>query len=180
MKNNYEATISMFSDMEVMRLRHLTATMRTMYWNGVGNAWDVVGGIGDIALTGTAIWKTVKGIKDLYKAGKLASTFWDAFKVARTAGKGISAIIKGVQAGSIAVGTASGGVPGLVIAALWIVVDILLDELFEWLSNKNVCVLLPLWWQGYPFVSGVKDGDNILLAGNSDGVEEGDTNVEDN
>lgn len=180
MKNNYEATISMFSDMEVMRLRHLTATMRTMYWNGVGNAWDVVGGIGDIALTGTAIWKTVKGIKDLYKAGKLASTFWDAFKVARTAGKGISAIIKGVQAGSIAVGTASGGLPGLIIAALWVVVDILLDELFEWLSNKNVCVLLPLWWQGYPFVSGVKDGDNILLAGNSDGVEEGDTNVEDN
>ena len=42
-------------------------------------------------------------------------------------------------------------------------IDALLDEFFEWFSNKNVCTLLPLWWENYPFVSGVKDGEKILI-----------------
>ena len=44
-----------------------------------------------------------------------------------------------------------------------IVIDAILSEMFEWFSNKNVCTLLPLWWEEYPFVSGVKDGEKILL-----------------
>ena len=39
----------------------------------------------------------------------------------------------------------------------------LIDDLFEWFSNKNVVALLPMWWEGYPFVAGVKDGTKILL-----------------
>ena len=52
-------------------------------------------------------------------------------------------------------------------------IDRLLDNIFEWFSNKNVCVLLPLWWENYPFVSGVKDGEKILLVqSNSTGTPE--------
>ena len=43
----------------------------------------------------------------------------------------------------------------------------LIDDLFEWFSNKNVVALLPMWWEGYPFVAGVKDGTKILLCDNN-------------
>ena len=49
------------------------------------------------------------------------------------------------------------------------------DEFFEWLSNKNVCILLPLWWENYPFVTGVKDGEKILLMQNNSSATEENT-----
>ena len=107
-----------------------------------------------------------------YKATKAAVL---TAKTAITFGKSFRATLTAIKAGSIAAGTATTGIGGLVMMAVWIIVDVLLGEIFEWLSNRNVCTLLPLWWENYPFVAGVKDGEKILLtSSNAVGTDEND------
>ena len=84
---------------------------------------------------------------------------------------------------------------GLSLAFTFVVsvsVDLALSAVTTWLENRNVCTLLPLWWEGKPFIAGVKDGEKILLIGDEnsgsgentgeDGVETDadETSVEDN
>ena len=78
-------------------------------------------------------------------------------------------IVKGFKAALTAVEVAGGAAApetlgvSLVATVICFMIDAVLDEFFEWFSNKNVCTLLPLWWENYPFVSGVKDGEKILI-----------------
>ena len=156
MRNNFEKNFALLLDTQ--------KNVKNIYKNQKN--LEIAGDISNIAAkTGSTIF-TIKTIKNLTKAKgavKIASSFVDAFKVAKGAATGIRATYTAVKAGTIAAGTTAGGIPGLVAAALFTVADVALSRLFEWLENKNVCALMPLWWEGYPFVSGTKDGEKILL-----------------
>ena len=170
LRNNYEKNIAVVADMELMRDELATAVRKQMAYNTADDIRLLVGDIGSILLVANAgknLYKFSTTLYDMIKTGKAVKTFVSSFNKVMKAGKGIKTTLAAIKAGTIATGSAAGGVPGLVIAVVWIVVDILLDELFEWLSNKNVCTLLPLWWDGYPFVAGTKDGEKILLVDNN-------------
>ena len=54
-----------------------------------------------------------------------------------------------------------------------ILTEQVLGSVFDYLKNRNVVVLLPMWWEADPFISGVKDGEKILLIGDENsGAEE--------
>lgn len=188
-RNNYEKHLSVIADMELMQNSLISTANSYAVRNAAHGIISTGSTIASIGLTGLGIYKTfafTKNLYNMYKAGQIAETFLNGYQTARKTYQGFNAVYKGIKgfkgisntlsaikAGSIATGTAAGGLPGLIIAAIWIVVDILLQEVFEWISNKNVCVLLPLWWEGYPFVSGVKDGEKILLVdSNATGTDE--------
>ena len=109
-----------------------------------------------------SVAKVLKTTKDFVELGKTA---YNAFKAAKTG----TNIIKGFKASLLAIETAGGAAApetlgvSLVATVICFMIDALLDNFFEWFSNKNVCVLLPLWWENYPFVAGVKDGEKILI-----------------
>jgi cell wall-associated NlpC family hydrolase len=176
LRNNYEKNIAVAADMELMRDKLMTSVRRQANWNNVDDFRLLIGDIGSIitvAKAGKDIYKFTTKLYDMVKTGEAVKTFMGAFSSVMKAGKGIKATLTAIKAGTIATGTAAGGVPGLVMAVIWIAVDILLSEFFEWLSNQNVCVLLPLWWEGYPFVAGTKDGEKILLMdSNSNSTDE--------
>lgn len=192
LRNNYEKNISIIADIELMSDKLSKAVhdykVRDYHHAGVSVAVDIA----TIYQSVKVIQNTLTFTKTLYnmaKTGEMARVFmkgyktlqgfdavYDTVKGVRTVSKlgKVTTWLKAVKAGSIATGSAAGGIPGLIIAAVWIVVDILLDEVFEWLSNKNVCALLPLWWEGYPFVAGVKGGRHILLTeSNATGTDDG-------
>ena len=98
-----------------------------------------------------------------FNAVKEAKVAVNGFKAVKTA-KNIGATVSAIRAGSIAAaGTVVPGAGAIVGFLVWTAIDILLGELFDWLENRNVCVLLPLWWEGTVFISGVKNGKKILL-----------------
>jgi hypothetical protein len=177
LRNNYEQSLSIFANFEILREKMVAAASKSAMQDAHILGWGIVGNVGQVGLAvyngvkiyhgirySKATFRLAKTAKETGKMLKVADTFMDAFKLAKGTAKGISATMKAIKAGSIAVGgAATGGIGSLVVWAVWAVVDILLDEVFEWFDNRNVCVLLPLWWNGYPFVSGVKGGENILL-----------------
>jgi hypothetical protein len=188
LRNNYEKNLSVISDLEMLKEKLKINTNKEILLDVADPITDILLGINDVRVVvskSKEIFNFTKNLYDMKKTGKLVETFmngykvgdkiYDGYKVVKATGKGIKATLAAIKAGSIATGTAAGGVPGLVVAALWLAVDILLDELFEWLSNQNVCTLLPLWWEGYPFVSGVKDGEKILLMNNNANATEENT-----
>jgi hypothetical protein len=67
-------------------------------------------------------------------------------------------------ANALKTGSAAGGplVFAIVTIVLW-AIGLLLDNLFTYLKNRNTVLLLPLWWEGKPFVSGIKGAEKILL-----------------
>lgn len=197
LRNNYEKNISVAADMELMRNKLASAVQRQARINitsdlvttgfNVTSVLLVVNAGKDIYSFSTKMYdmiKTGKAVKTFLEGYETANKVYKGYKAVRT-GKSITNVLAAIKAGTIATGTAAGGLPGVIVAAIWIVVDILLQEAFEWFSNKNVCALLPLWWEEYPFVSGVKDGEKILLVdNNSNGTDENTkedrTYVEDN
>jgi hypothetical protein len=67
-------------------------------------------------------------------------------------------------ANALKTGSAAGGplAFAIVTIVLW-AIGLLLDKLFTYLKNRNTVLLLPLWWEGKPFVSGIKGAERILL-----------------
>lgn len=158
-RNNYEKNIMAVADVEIMRQRMISRYTAEKRMNV---AIDVTQ-FGLTAFRGVQVYKLVKTFTNLNNLRKILTAFKTAYTAAKVAGTGIKATLAAIQAGSIAAGTAAGGIPGVILAVVFLIIDILLDAVFEWLSNKNVCCLLPMWWEGYPFVAGVKDGTKILL-----------------
>lgn len=192
LRNNYEKNLSLIADLELMRSQLAIAASWDIVNTAISNTASAVVGLKDIYTAGKAgydIFKVVKGLYDItktkgllpilvtftkgYNAAKDAYKAVQGARVIMKATKSIKGTLAAIKAGTIAVGGLAGGWPSIIVAIVWFAIDIALDEVFEWLSNKNVCVLLPMWWEGYPFVAGVKDGEKILLIGsNSNATEE--------
>lgn len=90
-----------------------------------------------------AIIRTISAINKIGAMGKNATT--------------------GVMAAAGAAAPATLGVSLAVGLIISIIINTVFDTLLEWITNKNVCVLLPLWYEAEPFISNVKDGEKILL-----------------
>ena len=130
-----------------------------------------------------------KGVKNVYGIMKAAHQIADAhklFKGTRTVYhfiKGINTMKNGINVAStvkdgILVAGAAGAPETCGISiAIALLVDMALNLLFDgierWLMNRNTVILLPMWWEGEPFISGIKDGEKILLIpAEGDGTEE--------
>lgn len=106
---------------------------------------------GIVAYVGTIAKAVAAGFKGVKAASGIVAT-------AGALSKGVLAI------GQNAMGAALGiGPVGWVIAIGIFLLDKLINAVLNYLANKNVVVLMPMYWQNYPFVSGVKDGEKILL-----------------
>ena len=141
----------------------------------------------------------LKGIQTIYATTKAISMSTKALKVTKTTIRTISVIknlaqgvrvgatLSDVSAGIMAGGVAGGPVGIAVALVVTIAIDFALDAVMTWVKNKNTVLLLPLWWEGKPFISGIKDGEKILLikdenTGTEENTEEEgrEVSVEDN
>lgn len=170
LKNNYEAYLSVFSDFEVLRSKLSSTIDHNNFVSNLFTGADVLMGI----RYGYATFRIAKNIYDLVSTGTfMATTAINMGKAMRAAKiiKGASGIISKIKNAAALINAAVSGAlaaptAGIGSAISWIVfiaVDLLLSAAEDWLANANTCALLPLWWDGYPFVSGVKDGKHILI-----------------
>lgn len=167
LRNNYEKNLALISDIESTRLELESKTANKAIHNVGSNITQLIVSGVTAAKIGKASVNVVKSMYNLHKTGKVVQDIATTYKAVKGTANGIKATLAAAKAGSITVGTAAGGIPGLIAAAVWVAVDVLLANVIEWYSNRNVCVLLPLWWEGYLFVSGVKDGEKITLVQNN-------------
>jgi len=170
---NYEQNLSLFANLETINEKILAAED----YNAEVTGWKFA----NMVLTGGNIWNSgritlrmAKSLKSYETLGKLGKGFLTEYHAAMTGLKVVKGIknganiYKGIKLAIIAVaGVPTGGIGSVAAAMLFIAIDMILGAVIEWFSNKNVCVLLPLWWDGYPFVAGVKDGEKILLMDNN-------------
>lgn len=190
MYQNYEATLGVWGDAATLMELANSRFQAIAFWQGLNAVQDVVSGAVDLAvLTSMSyhafsgcykLFKTAKTIKSLDAFGDAAKATWTTIKGVRNTlkfirdGKKAASFVKGlsnlktaITTGTVVLAPETGGtslIVGAVInAALWLIFDVILDSALEWFSNKNTCVLCPLWWENYPFVAGVKDGEKILL-----------------
>jgi len=126
--------------------------------------------VGGIIKFSKILIQTVKVSHEAYKVFQSTRTVLNVLtvishlaKATETAGS----IIAEVETGVLAVSTIGGPVTFVVVLVISIIADILLDSLVTWIENRNTIVLLPLWWEGEPFISSIKDGEKILLIPNS-------------
>lgn len=109
---------------------------------------------------GYQIYKILSGGKAIKDAIVLAKGAVDAIKAIKTIGDVGTTALKAVS--TVKAGFASSGV-GLIVAAIIQIAEIFLVNALSWLEHRNMVCLLPLWWENYPFVCNVKDGEKILL-----------------
>ena len=175
-KDNYEKNLELFSNMTILESQVKSVEYNESTAHTVRDGVHTISSIANTAFGAKGIITTVKNLRNAdklkdaamaftttFNAVKEAKVAVNGFKAVKTA-KNIGATISAIRAGSIAAAGTVVPVAGAIIGFLvWTAVDILLGELFDWLENRNVCVLLPLWWEGTVFVSGVKNGKKILL-----------------
>lgn len=177
---NYEQNLSLFANLETIREKILSIqddnrnvdVLRIInVVTGITSAGSIVG---LAAYKGCITWQIVKNLKNYGTVAKLGKAFVEEYRIAMTGIKvvknlkGAASIYKGIKlAVTTIAGVPTGGVGAVVATVVFFIIDTLLSAVVEWLSNKNVCVLLPLWWDGYPFVAGVKGGEKILLMDNN-------------
>lgn len=118
-----------------------------------------------------AVNTIVNGTNKAIQAGRMGMVIADTVNAgvgaARLSQAGVETIM-GVSA--------FGGPIGLAIGIIVsIIIDNILDSIVEWISNKNVIILLPLWWEGKPFVAGVSGGEKILMIPSSSTATEENT-----
>lgn len=164
---NYDQNINLFADFELMRSKFIEANRRIKIMNAHQTAQAIIGKPLIIGLT----IKSVKALKNMNYFSKVVGTFVEAYQGAKI-GTGIKATWTAISAGLKEAGGVTG--PGIVVVlAITFILDKLIGELFEWIENKNVVCLLPMWWNDYPFVCRTKDGKKILLMdGNNTATEE--------
>ena len=138
----------------------------------------LVKNVGSIFKTIKFIGTTINSTKTILDGIKIGKSAVNVIKVVSAVNK-LSKAGKGVEATVMAISTASApetlGISfavGLIITTL---IDIALNSIISWYENRNAVVLLPLWWEGEPFISGVKDGEKILLIGSSNTASDENT-----
>ena len=180
MYQNYEATLGVWGDAATLvslaqqRFDYQASWQKHQtgigIFFGVTDLLQLAGASKNFWRGGKMLYHAAKGADflkdgiDMVKAFDKAKDLWNSIKGIKNIAKGMYAAVTG---GSIAGAPATGGlsiiIGAVVNTAIWLTIDVVLDSFFEWFSNKNVCVLCPMWWEGYPFVAGVKDGEKILL-----------------
>ena len=165
LKNACEANMQLLADMEVARQKMDALCDYVNNWQTADTVYQISSTVG----LGLLIYKTAKNMQTAFKVLKTTGEFVkfgkDLYKGAKAGVnvvKGLKTMFTAIEAGGAAAAPETLGV-SLVVTVIMFMIDALLDEFFEWFSNKNVCTLLPLWWENYPFVSGVKDGEKILI-----------------
>lgn len=169
---NYEHTIEIFANFEVLREKYLSAVHDRSVANGFHTGWDITSDVlHGVALT-RVTYNLVKTAKKLGGIVNMASEVVTAYKAAKLAGTGIKAIYSGIMASCVKASSFAGPYAPLIWAGLFII-DKLIGDFLEWLENRNVVCLLPMWWEDYPFVYNTKDGKKILLMdSNSNATDE--------
>lgn len=169
-----EQYITNFSQ-QLTVLNHACELLSTSQdWN---TARDVITPIANIA-TFTAmalrmyhVCKSAGGI--VAYGGKIFSAVKAGFSglsAAKNIVQGAGIIAKGLGTSGTNAAAAALGISnpvGWAITIAVFLVDKLIGVFLDYISNKNVVVLLPMYWENYPYVSGVKDGEKILLMGNN-------------
>jgi cell wall-associated NlpC family hydrolase len=164
-KNNYEKNINLFSDLELMRDKFVSVVNRS---KGLKTA-EAIASIGPTIMYARVAYKTVKSLRNAKGMKDIVTKTAKAAKIVFKAAKTGKAIKTASTVTKLVKGLLSFNPVTLVVT---IVIDALISEIFEWLENRNVCVLLPLWWEDYPFVCNTKDGENILLLKVNDMTDE--------
>lgn len=188
MNNTYQNCATMYSSIQGS-LKNLEGIVSN------GETASLVSGAINKGLTGLdivslnkwrkAVWTTYKGVKageafmDISGIAKGIAGVKEAYSAVKTA-RNLKNIVNVVKAGSAAINAAP-IIGQIIYIGVWLVVDGILSDIIEWFENKNVVTLLPMWYENYPFVAGVKDGENILvMKSNANATEENnDTSTDD-
>lgn len=168
--DNYERNLNVIAELENAKNEIISRANRHVAINDTAFQVNMATHVGTALHVAIACKTVLKSCKDAKLVTKAIKGVSNVIKGAKTAKN----ILGAIKAGTTAVSTAVAPGIGTIIAAIvWVAIDMLLDSFFDWLDNKNVCVLLPMWWEGYPFVTNVKDGEKILLMdSNSNATEE--------
>ena len=192
----YAAAVALVSR-SVDSIHHPALMYNTELWKGAANVATIANDVNTALLVykmircaknAGSIFKAIKEVGAVYKALKSAT---QAVKIGKSivnvirVVQSINAVSKGakaVEGGILAAGAASGSVTfgiGFAISlVICLIVDIALSAIESWVENRNVCTLLPLWWEGKPFIAGVKDGEKILLIGDENSGSEENTGAD--
>ena len=192
----YAAAVALVSR-SVDSIHHPSLMYNTELWKGAANVATIANDVNTALLVykmircaknAGSIFKAIKEVGAVYKALKSAT---QAVKIGKSivnvirVVQSINAVSKGakaVEGGILAAGAASGSVTfgiGFAISlVICLIVDIALSAIESWVENRNVCTLLPLWWEGKPFIAGVKDGEKILLIGDENSGSEENTGAD--
>ena len=154
LRNEYEKNANIFSEYEI-----ISEKIRKKL-----KGEEVASFVATVGFVGLSAYKVIRYKKAIDNFIQVTDAFKEAYKIAKGTTTGIRATLAAIKTGTITTaGAFTGGVGAIAFTLLFFAIDLLIQEIFEWFSNKNVCVLLPLWWNGYPFVSGVNNGRKILL-----------------
>lgn len=151
-----QQNVSIVASLVVLQDKLDTAIRRHRFGDVGGNITAAI----TAGLKGYQLYKafgTAEGLKNIVTAIKGA---YDTFKAVKAAGsiiKGITTTLNAIKAGASSTGV------GIIIAVAIQLAELLVQAVFDWIEHQNMVCLMPLWWESYPFVSGVKDGENILL-----------------
>ncbi len=165
-------------------IHHPSLMYNTELWNTASTITTIANNVNTVLLVykmircaknAGSIFKAIKEVGAVYKALKSAT---QAVKIGKSVvgvirviqsinavSKGAKAVEGGILAAGAATGSVSFGIGFAVSVIICLILDTILSTIASWVENRNVCVLLPLWWEGKPFISGVKDGEKILLIG---------------
>lgn len=180
LRDTYEANLGIYGDLASLN-NQIKSYNRNGYNIGSGlisaDGLLYTGKIGSEMLLGYRLFKYAKDIKTIVQDGtyltNVINTFTTAKNLITTAHglSGLGALLNGIKTTGTAVLAPTGFGPIIWLIALH-VVDVFLQAVIEYLDNKNVICLLPLWWDGYPFVSGIQGGEHILLIKNNNTATE--------
>jgi hypothetical protein len=189
--NNYETNLTLINLVE--QLNNILEQQNKYYENKIGNkkTTNVLRGV-ELGVTGLDI--VVLGAKSAPKIKKLRESIKDygliktvvkgtmkkvklvpqalkSFKILKDGIK-IKNIMTAIKEAGVILAPETGGL-SLVLTLGTLAIDVILNSFIQWLENRNVICLLPLWWEGYPMASCIKDGEHILLIdSNSTATEE--------
>lgn len=190
MKVNYEKNLSTLSQMAMLEQEEKYILINATCQNALGiirtgahiyNCYTIIKGISTVGKEIYTFTKACISTKKIAQLGKIAQAAVDGYKTVRGAYKGVKStltVVKGAAKAGNIIKAIGGGIAGgvsavfppaaIVFLVVSLIIDLLLNELFMWLENRNVCCLLPLWWEGREYVSGINGGQKILLCNNND------------
>jgi hypothetical protein len=186
MKVNYEKNLRILSAISVLEQKEkyllFNSSTADLALRGLGAGLGIASsavtiiGIAKVGKEAYTFCRACISTKKIAQLGSIASSAVAAFKASWAAYKGVTSTLKIAQGvgqitrlfSAISAGVA-GGLSAIFppAAIAWMVamfvIERILHEVFLWIENRNVCVLLPLWYESSPFISGVQGQRKLLL-----------------